>query len=211
MVDDIYYSANFYSGRAQGLIRARDKAKPFYLHLTYQSVRKSTTPLFLFLWPLRLHCSLSHPWQRCLFLILGSTVRFLLRCLLCPLVSSASFSVGRQTLTRRLCGADAPWQEPPASEQIPHDTHWWDHTWGSMLNAVDNGIGNVTKALQVILPTAPAVSNEGRSSELLVPLPAVSWPWVPACGSLEPPRRDGENAQKTTKNGEEMGEIRSKR
>ena len=32
-------------------------------------------------------------------------------------------------------------------------------------------------------------------------LPAVSWPWVPAWGSLEPPRRDGENAQKTGKNG----------
>ena len=49
--------------------------------------------------------------------------------------------------------------------------------------------------LQVILPTASGVSNEGRSSPLLVPLPAVSWPWVPAWGSLEPPRRDGENAQ----------------
>ena len=43
------------------------------------------------------------------------------------------------------------------------------------------------------------------------PVPAVSWPWVPAWGSLEPPRRDGENAQKTRKNGEEMGEIRPKR
>ena len=42
-------------------------------------------------------------------------------------------------------------------------------------------------AMQVILPPAPAVSNEGRSSELLVPLPAVSWPWVAACGSLERP------------------------
>ena len=41
-------------------------------------------------------------------------------------------------------------------------------------------------------------------------LPAVSWPWVPACGSLEPPRQDGENAQKTGKNGEKMGEIRPK-
>ena len=60
---------------------------------------------------------------------------------------------------------------------------------------------------QVILPTAPGVSNEGGSSPLLVPLPAVSWPWLPAWGSLEPPRRDGENAQKTRKNGEEMGEI----
>ena len=55
---------------------------------------------------------------------------------------------------------------------------------------------------QVILPTASGVSNEGRSSPLLVPLPAVSWPWVPAWGSLEPSRRDGENAQK---NGGETG------
>ena len=41
---------------------------------------------------------------------------------------------------------------------------------------------------KVILPTAAGVSNEGRSSELLVPVPAVSWPWVQAWGSLEPPR-----------------------
>ena len=41
-------------------------------------------------------------------------------------------------------------------------------------------------------------------------LSAVSWPWIPAWGSLEPPRRDGENAQKTGKNGEKMGEIRPK-
>ena len=61
--------------------------------------------------------------------------------------------------------------------------------------------------VQVILPTAPGVSNEGRSSELLVPLPAVSWPWVLAWGSLEPSRRGGENAQRTGKNGEKMGEI----
>ena len=51
----------------------------------------------------------------------------------------------------------------------------------------------------------------GQSSSLLVPLPAVSWPRVPAWGSLEPPRRGGENAQKTGKNGKEMGEIRSKK
>ena len=66
-------------------------------------------------------------------------------------------------------------------------------------------------AKQVILPTASGVSNEGGRSELLVPLPAVSWPWVPAWGLLEPPRRDGENAQKTGKNGGKMGEIRPKR
>ena len=61
---------------------------------------------------------------------------------------------------------------------------------------------------QVILATAPGVSNEGGSSPLLVPLPAVSWSWVPACGLLEPSRRDGENAQKTGKkrgkNGRDM-------
>ena len=85
----------------------------------------------------------------------------------------------------------------------PSDTGWsGDYSdssrlWTSSLRAeVD------TRALQqVILPTAPGVSNEGGSSPLLVPLPAVSWPWVPACGSLEPPRRDGENAQKTGKTG----------
>ena len=63
---------------------------------------------------------------------------------------------------------------------------------------------------QVILPPAPGVSSEGPRSRVLVPLPAVSWPWGPAWGSLEPPRRDGENAQKTGKNGEKMGEMRSK-
>ena len=41
-------------------------------------------------------------------------------------------------------------------------------------------------------------------------LATVSWPWVPAWGSLEPPRQDGENAQKMGKNGEKMGEIRPK-
>ena len=39
---------------------------------------------------------------------------------------------------------------------------------------------------------------------------AVSWHWVPACGSLEPSCRVGENAPKTGKDGEKMGEIRSK-
>ena len=41
----------------------------------------------------------------------------------------------------------------------------------------------------------------------MVLLPAVSWPWVPAWGSLEPSRPGGENAQKTRKKGEKMGEI----
>ena len=51
---------------------------------------------------------------------------------------------------------------------------------------------------------------EGGSSPLLALVPAVSWPWVSAWGSLEPPRRDGENAQNTRKNGEEMAEIWAK-
>ena len=42
-------------------------------------------------------------------------------------------------------------------------------------------------------------------------LPAVSSPWVPAWGSLEPPRRDGENAQKNREKRGKMGEIRSKK
>ena len=54
---------------------------------------------------------------------------------------------------------------------------------------------------QLILWLAPGVSNEGGSSPLFVPVPAVSWAWVPAWGSLEPSRQDGENAQKTGKTG----------
>ena len=64
---------------------------------------------------------------------------------------------------------------------------------------------------QVILPPAPGMSNEGGSSPLLALAPAVSWPWVPAWGSLEPCRRGGENAQKTGENGGKMGEIWSKK
>ena len=40
--------------------------------------------------------------------------------------------------------------------------------------------------------------------------PGSSRPWAPAWGSLEPPRRDGENAQKTGKRRGGMGEIRPK-
>ena len=64
----------------------------------------------------------------------------------------------------------------------------------------------------MILPTASGVSNEGGRSPPLVLVPAVSWPWVPACGSLlEPPRRDDENAHKTRQKGGEMGEIQPKK
>ena len=51
----------------------------------------------------------------------------------------------------------------------------------------------------------------GPAKRCLGALDTVSWPWVPVLGSLEPPRQDGENAQKTGGNGGEMGEIRSKR
>ena len=61
-----------------------------------------------------------------------------------------------------------------------------------------------------LIRLASAVSNEGPRSRVLVPLPAVSWPWVLAWGSLEPPRRGGGDAQKTGKNGEKMGEIQPK-
>ena len=65
----------------------------------------------------------------------------------------------------------------------------------------------VVISCQLILLTAPGVSNEGGSSPLLALAPAVSRPRVPAWGSLEPPRRGGENAKKTGKNGAKMGEV----
>ena len=55
--------------------------------------------------------------------------------------------------------------------------------------------------LDLVLPGDPLVSSCGverrGSSELLALAPAVSWPWVPAWGSLEPPRPGGDNAQKS--------------
>ena len=60
---------------------------------------------------------------------------------------------------------------------------------------------------------SPCVWGVERRAEFsaLGPLAAVSWPWVPAWGSLEPPWPGGGNAQKTRKNGAKMGEIRSKK
>ena len=46
-------------------------------------------------------------------------------------------------------------------------------------------------AEQLILWLASGASNEGRSSPLLALAPAISWPWVPAWGSLEPSRPGG--------------------
>ena len=51
----------------------------------------------------------------------------------------------------------------------------------------------------------------GPPKRCLGALDTVSWPWVPAWGSLEPSRPGGESAQKTGKNGGEMGEIWSKK
>ena len=51
----------------------------------------------------------------------------------------------------------------------------------------------------------PTPRKTPRDSGICPRLPAVSWPWVPACGPLDPPRRDGE---KTGKNGGKMGEVR---
>ena len=49
----------------------------------------------------------------------------------------------------------------------------------------------------------PGVSWAGETvfPTVWTPVPAVSRPWVPACGPLEPPCRDGENAQKMGENG----------
>ena len=44
--------------------------------------------------------------------------------------------------------------------------------------------GYCARRSQLILLTAAGVSNEGPRSRVLVPLPAVSWPWVSAWGSL---------------------------
>ena len=60
---------------------------------------------------------------------------------------------------------------------------------------------------------SPCTCGVERRAEFspLGPGAAVSWPWVLAWGSLEPPRRGGENAQKTGENGGKMGEIRPKK
>ena len=80
-------------------------------------------------------------------------------------------------------------------------TEYWHvrNSWGTYW-----GEGGFFR-IQVILPPAPGVSNKGPRSRVLGLLPAVSWAWVPAWGSLEPPRRDGENAQKTGKKRGENG------
>lgn len=44
-----------------------------------------------------------------------------------------------------------PFERPPIWEQIPNSSvpsKFWDQTWGSMLNAADKGVGNLTAALK---------------------------------------------------------------
>jgi|EP01043_Picozoa_sp_COSAG02_P053075 arylsulfatase B len=84
VVDDIFYSANFYAEHAVDLIKTRNASAPFYLHQTFQSVHN-------------------------------------------------------------------PYEDPPVWEQIQNSSvpsKWWDQTWGSMLNAMDRGVGNITETLR---------------------------------------------------------------
>ena len=81
VVDEIYYSTNWYTERAVGIINNHSLDQPLWLHLPYQAIH-------------------------------------------------------------------SPYSEPPAWEQIPTDTGFWDQTLGSMLAVVDSGIGNVTRAMK---------------------------------------------------------------
>ena len=76
--------------------------------------------------------------------------------------------------------------------------------------------GQYVKALNVSMVMLVAAHTlDIAMYQVILPLlalaPAVSWPWVPACGSLEPCGRDGENAQKAGDFGGKMGEIWSKK
>ena len=77
--------------------------------------------------------------------------------------------------------------------------------WFQALTATTTLENNIMFNMREPQPVDPLVSVWGveRRAEIsgLGPRAAVSWPWVPAWGSLEPPRRDGENAQKTGKTG----------
>ena len=53
-----------------------------------------------------------------------------------------------------------PFEDPPVWEQIPNSsvpTRFWDQTWGSMLNAVDNGLGNLCDRKPLLSVTVIAV------------------------------------------------------
>ena len=105
---------------------------------------------------------------------------------------------------------------PDENGDVVQALEWLKGRGASKLYLVGDSSG-ATQVVQTLLQLGdmrahgrPTVPVEVCCSPLLPPLPAVPWPWVPAWGSLEPPRRDGENAQKTGKNGEKMGEIRPK-
>ena len=64
-----------------------------------------------------------------------------------------------------------PFEDPPVWEQIPNSSvpsRFWDQTWGSMLNAVDNGLGNLydrkplLSVVAVFLCCCVAVADRGN-------------------------------------------------
>ena len=155
VVDEIFYSANFYTDFAIDLIEKRDKAKPHYLHLTYQSVHA--------------------PWQ------------------------------------------DPPeWEQIP-KDAVPD--RWWDRTWGSsahkllstsfcavrkrffpsetsdttcsqtVLNAVDNGLGNLTKTLRAedMWDTTLMVLTADNGGSCGIANHPASGPNIPTKGGEPPP------------------------
>ena len=40
LIDQIYYSTNFYTAQTVKALQARNTSKPFWLHLTYQAVHE---------------------------------------------------------------------------------------------------------------------------------------------------------------------------
>ena len=94
---------------------------------------------------------------------------------------------------------------PDENGDVVQALEWLKGRGASKLYLVGDSSG-ATQVVQTLLQLGdmrahgrPTVPVEVCCSPLLPPLPAVPWPWVPAWGSLEPPRRDGENAQKNGK------------
>ena len=74
-------------------------------------------------------------------------------------------------------------------------------TWCTMPFEAEGVVSSILSCVSVVFGTFTG------QVLLAMQVITISWPWVSACGSLEPPRRDGENAQKTGKNGGKTGEI----
>ena len=60
---------------------------------------------------------------------------------------SRSLCVFLEEAQRKRLHRHSPFEEPPEWLQIADNTTFWDQTYGSMLKAVDSGIGNVTQEL----------------------------------------------------------------